>query len=240
MIEKLHLTRRNLVRALLLAGGMRPALLAVARSASAMSQAPIVPGVQEFTGDFRLNGIPARRGDLVKPGDIATTGSDSSAVIVIGKHAFMLRANSRVEFYPVYFEKEGMVSGVLKIAAGAMLSVFGNTSGTTITTPLAHLGIRGTACYVDSRPERTYACVCYGRADLISAPTGKLLERVATTHHESPRYIYPPGAPAPIQPAPVIDHRDAELRLLEALVHRTPPFDDDSSLMNGDNIYDDR
>ena len=228
MFEQLHLSRRALVRALLLAGAMKPGLLNVVRSAHALSQTPIVPGVQEFKGDFRLNGTPARRGDLVNPGDIATTGPNSSAIIIIGQHAFMLRANSRVEFYPVYFEKEGIVSGVLRVARGAMLSVFGNTSDTTITTPLANLGIRGTGCYVESRPERTYACVCYGSADLVSAPTGRFLETVTTTNHDSPRYVYPPGAPTLIATAPVIGHDDDELRLLESIVNRFAPFDDNN------------
>jgi len=220
------LTRRALVRAFLLAAGMKPVHLNVVRSANAMSQTPIVPGVQEFEGDFRLNGLPARRGQTVNPGDIATTGPASSAVIIIGQHAFMLRANTRIEFYPVHFEEAGgTVSGILKVATGAMLSVFGETSDTTITTPVAAVGIRGTGCYVDSRPERTYACVCYGRANLRSAPTGRLLETVTTTYHDEPRYIYPPGAPTSIETAPVIDHGDAELRLLESIVHRVPPFD---------------
>jgi len=232
MLEQLHLSRRALVWALLLAGGMKPGLLNIVRSAHGMSRTPIVPGVQEFKGDFRLNGIPARRGDLVKPGDIATTGPDSSAIIIIGQHAFMLRADSRVEFFPVYFEKEGAVSGVLNVVSGAMLSVFGETNNTTISTPHVNLGIRGTGCYVDSRPERTYACVCYGRADLISAPTGRLLETVASSYHEMPRYIYPPGARVLIAAAPVIDHGDAELRLLESIVHRTPPFDEDDNLQH--------
>jgi hypothetical protein len=231
MLEQLHISRRSLVRALLLAGGATSGLLNVVRSAGAMSQTPIVPGVQKFIGDFRLNGVAAGRGDLVKPGDIATTGPNSSAVIVIGRHAFMLRANSRVEFYSEYFEREGVISGALKVATGAMLAVFGSTDNTTISTPLATIGIRGTACYMDSRPNRTYACVCYGRADLSSATTGRLLETITSTKHDQPRYVYPDGAPKLIIKAPVIDHRDAELRLLEALVHRTPPFDDNDSLL---------
>jgi hypothetical protein len=205
---------------------MKAGLLNVVRSAHAFSQSPIVPGVQEYKGDFRLNGVPARRGDLVSPGDIASTGPDSSAIIIVGQHAFMLRANSRVEFFPVYFEKEGVVSGVLKVATGAMLSVFGHTQKTEITTPLATVGIRGTGCYIDSSPERTYVCVCYGRADLGSAPTGRFLETVETSSHDLPRFIYPSGAPKLIVSAPVIDHGDDELRLLESLVHRIPAFDE--------------
>lgn len=228
-LERLHLSRRALVRALLVAGGMAPAMLSVVRRAGAMSATPIVPGVQEFTGDFRLNGAPARRGQIVNQGDVATTGPASSASIVIGQHAFLLRENSRIEFFPVYFEQDGIVSGTLKVATGAMLSVFGVTRKTTVETPLAAFGIRGTGCYIDSRPERTYACLCYGRADLSSVPTGQVLERLETTHHDSPRYVYPPGGPVLIEPAPVIDHTDAELRMLESLVNRWPPFDENNN-----------
>lgn len=198
MFERLHVSRRGLLRALILAGAASPALLSSIGSSRAMSRRPIAPGVQEFTGEFRLNDRPARKGQVVNPGDIAVTGPNSSAIIIVGQHAFMLRADTTIEFYPVHFEKDGSVSGVLKIATGAVLSVFGKTDNTTIETPIALIGIRGTGCYVDARPERTYACVCYGRADLSSATTGNLLETVTTTRHDQPRFIYPPGAPAPI------------------------------------------
>jgi len=96
MLEHLHSFRRGLVRAFLLAGGMKSGLRNAVRSADAMSRPPIVPGVQDFTDDFCLNGLPARRGDLVKPGYIATTRPNGSARIIIGQHAFMLRADSKI------------------------------------------------------------------------------------------------------------------------------------------------
>jgi len=223
MIERIHVTRRGLVRAMLLAGGLTHAI----RSAGAISRRPIQAGVQKFQGDFKLNNRPARLGQIVNPGDMATTGHGSSAIIIIGQHAFMLRENTTIEFYPVHFENDdGVVSGVLKMVTGALLSVFGKPTDTEIQTSAVTIGIRGTGCYVDARPERTYACVCYGRADLTSAATGRLLETLNTTRHDQPRYIYPPGAPIVITPAPLIDHGDAELRLLESIVGRTPPFDD--------------
>lgn len=225
-LRRLHPTRRAFVKGLLLMGGMAPALMAVVRSASAFSERPITPGVQEFEGDFRINGTPAHRGQIIHPNDVATTGANSSAIVIVGQHAFLIRASSRIRFYPTYFVEDGRVSGVLQVATGAMLAVFGKNKSTTIETPLLQLGIRGTGCYVDSRPDRNYACVCYGRANLIAAPTGDLLETVTTTYHDEPRYIFPPGAPQRITPAPVIDHTDAELRLLESVVNRTPPFDD--------------
>jgi hypothetical protein len=105
-----------------------------------------------------------------------------------------------------------------------MLSVFGQTH-TDIVTPFATVGIRGTACYVEAYKDRTYACVCYGRGELSGTEDKKPLETVITTHHDSPRLIYPKGAATRIEVAKVVDHTDDELRLLEALVDRKPPFD---------------
>jgi hypothetical protein len=87
------------------------------------------------------------------------------------------------------------------------------------------VGIRGTACYVEAYKDRTYACVCYGRGELSGTEDKKPLETVITTHHDSPRLIYPKGAATRIEVAKVVDHTDDELRLLEALVNRKPPFD---------------
>ena len=49
-------------------------------------------------------------------------------------------------------------------------------------------------------------------------------ETVRTTHHEQPRYVMARGAPQMLMRAPVINHSDAELVLLESLVGRKPPF----------------
>ena len=106
--------------------------------------------------------------------------------------------------------------------------MFGRTDDTKITSPIATIGIRGTGCYIDVQKDRAYTCVCYGRADLISTPSGRVLETVDTSRHDEPRYVYPAGAPKLITSAPVIDHGDAELRLLESIVNRSPPFDDNN------------
>ena len=50
-------------------------------------------------------------------------------------------------------------------------------------------------------------------------------ETVRTTHHEQPRYIMPKGAPQMLMTAPVINHTDAELSMLESLVGRSVPFE---------------
>lgn len=225
-LRKFHPTRRRLIQALLLAGGATPAMLAMVRLAGANSDVPVIPGVQEFKGIFKINGRIPRIHQVVKPGDVVSTGRNGSGIIIIGQHAYMIRENAELEFYAEDFEitEEGQVSGLIRVASGAVLSVFGKTS-TRIETPFATIGIRGTACYVDVTPTRTYACVCYGKADLVGAGDNKLLETVKTTHHDSPRYIYKRGARKRIETAPVIDHTDIELRLLEKLVNRRPLFD---------------
>ena len=225
-LSKFHPSRRGLIRGVLMASGFAPALLAALGRATANSKVPVVPGVQELNGDVRINARSAAVGQPVHPGDLVATGSDGSCVIIIGEHVFLIRESSEIEFYEDYFE-EGLdtsLSGRIRILAGAMLSVFAKTD-TTIATQVATIGIRGTACYVSVEAERTYACVCYGRGDLSGAQDGLHLESVTTTYHDSPRYIYPLEARQRIEKAPMIDHKDDELRMLEALVNRRPPFD---------------
>lgn len=225
-LSKIHPTRRNLVRALLLGAGLTPFMWHMLGSAKGNSTVPVIPGFQKINGTVHLNGkIPALH-QPVMPGDVVNTGDKSSAIIIIGQHAYMMRENAEIEFYTEDFAQtpEGDISGVIKIISGAVLSVFGKTD-TKISTELVTIGIRGTACYVEVSPNRTYACVCYGKADLVGVADKRLLETVITAHHDAPRYIYAPGATNRIEVAPVINHKDAELRLLESLLNRKPPFD---------------
>lgn len=224
-LQEFHPSRRSLIRTLLIAGGFAPAMMYLLRTANANSKVPIIPGFQEINGDVRLNGKRPKLYKAVSPGDVVTTGIDGNAIVIIGQHAFMIRENAEIEFYVEDFEQspDGDVSGIIKIISGAVLLVFGKTN-TTISTPLASIGIRGTACYVDSAPDRTYACVCYGRGEL-GGSDGKHLETVKTKYHDSPRYIYKAGSEKRIEVAPVINHKDDELRLLEKLVNRKPAFD---------------
>lgn len=226
-LDAFHPTRRAMIRGLLLASGFAPAMLAVLARAGANSKLPVVPGVQELSGDVRINAAPAQLGQLVNPGDVVRTGADGGCVIIIGEHVYLIRERSEVEFFAEDFEQDesGAISGQIKILTGAMLSVFGRTR-TDFTTPFATIGIRGTACYIDSQAERTYICVCYGRGELGGAEDGKPLETVTTQHHDSPRYIYPKDAATRIEVAMAVNHTDDELRMLEALVNRKPPFDD--------------
>ena len=189
------------------------------RRALAMGGVP--PGVHQARGDVRINGKPAQKGMELKPGDVVTTGRDAELIVVVGKDAFLMRANSRVEYSG---DAAKLVVSGLRIVTGALLSVFEPGRHKTIRTATATIGIRGTGIYVEVETKRTYACTCYGVAILEPVDDPSAGETVRTKHHDAPRFIYAKGMPRMIEEAPVINHSDAELTLLEGLVGRTPPF----------------
>jgi hypothetical protein len=178
----------------------------------------IEKGVVRVGGDARVNGAPARQGMEVKPGDAVATAAGGEIVFVINRDAFLLRANSRVEV-------GSGAAQVLRIVTGALLSVYQPGQARTLRAQTATIGIRGTAVYVESAADKTYVCTCYGEAELVPEYDPAARETVRTTHHDEPRYIMAKGAPQMIMRAPVVNHTDAELVLLESLVGRNVPFD---------------
>jgi hypothetical protein len=201
------------------AGGTALALAGMRR---ALAQGAVAPGVARVRGDVRINGRPAQRGMEVKPGDVITTGRDAQLVVVVGRDAFLVRADSRIELSGD--AKRRLLSG-LRVVSGALLSVFEPGREKSIRTATAAIGIRGTGVYVEIEGSRTYVCTCYGESQLVPVDDASQAETVRTLHHDQPRYIYPKGMPRMIEKAPVVNHTDAELVLLESLVGRKVPFD---------------
>lgn len=183
----------------------------------ALAAGKIEKGVYRVRGDARINGAPAREGMDVKPGDAVTTASGGEIVFVINRDAFLLRANSRVEV-------GSGAADVFRIVTGALLSVYQPGQAKTLRAQTATIGIRGTAVYVESAADKTYVCTCYGEADLVPVDAPAARETVKTAHHDQPRYIMAKGAPQMITRAPVVNHTDAELVMLESLVGRNVPF----------------
>ena len=187
----------------------------------ALAAGKIEKGVYRVEGDARVNGAPAREGMDVKAGDVITTGADGELLFVIGKDAMLVRGNARVE---VAGRTGALVADGLRIVTGAVLSVFSPGARRMIRVRTATIGVRGTAVYAEAMVDRAYVCTCYGVAELAAADDSAIREVVRTEHHDQPRYLYPPGVATRIVPAPVINHTDAELILLESLVGREPPF----------------
>jgi len=197
---------------------------------AALGAGSVEKGVHRIRGDVRVNAAPAVEGMDVKAGDVVTTGAGSEAVFVTGKDAFLVRANSRVEAQGVL---GALVLSGLRVVTGAVLSVFTPGERKTLRTPTATIGVRGTAVYLEAEASRTYVCTCYGEADIESATDPAARETVRTTHHEQPRYVMAHGAPEMLMDAPVVNHTDAELALLEGLVGRRPPFMDEPGYRSG-------
>jgi hypothetical protein len=183
----------------------------------ALAQAAVAQGVRSVQGEVTVGGKPAARGTPVRPGDSVATGKGALAVFVIGQDAFLMRESSRAEF-----AGGEALAGVLRLFAGKLLGVFGPGGERNIVTSTATIGIRGTGCYFEAEPARTYFCLCYGTADVAAAGSDQRAS-YTTTHHESPRYIYGDGRSRAIVPANVVNHTDAELIMLEGLAGRSPP-----------------
>lgn len=190
------------------------------RNVLARGNDPQQQGMRKLSGDVRVNGQPAAVGTLVKPGDTVTTGKGAEAIYVVGQDAYLQRESSSISF----------AQNVLRVISGKLLSVFGR-GDKQINVPTATIGIRGTACYIETEGEgakaRTYFCLCYGTAEVTPTAAPAQKESITTRHHDKPQWIHNDAAmPRSMVAAGVINHSDLELEMLEALVGRVPPFAD--------------
>ncbi len=222
-LEKLENQRREfLVRALragFFAGGFGGMLLQAAHGAGKVPR-ELPPGksIYEVKGRATVDGTQANLDTQVSPNSLLETGRDSRLIFAVGKDAFILRSNSRLQL------SGNQLVNTLRLAAGAVLSVFGRSEHNIVTT-VASIGIRGTGVYVETDPERSYVCTCYGTADIQAATDASSREEITSLHHDDPRYVTAGGPLGQrIQPAPFINHTDTELMLIEELVGRVPPF----------------
>jgi hypothetical protein len=190
--------------------------IGILRSVWAAGAKLAAPGFYKIKGDVKLNGMPAREGMLVKPGDVVSTGPGSEAIYVINQDAYLQRDNSVVSI-----AGDVLQSG-LRILSGKLLSVFGQ-GNKRLETSTATIGIRGTGCYIESEANKVYFCLCYGMADIASINDQTLQTTIQTRHHDMPLYLYTSGQQMMV-PAAVVNHTDTELIMLENLVGRLPPF----------------
>lgn len=202
--------------------------IAMPASANIFGKVPrqVPPGKSIFnlTGDVRVNGALANEDTLIKADDTVETGARSQAIFVVGKDAFILHSNTKLKV-----AGNGLLLNNLRLFTGRMLSVFGkrgrDEGGLAVVTSTATIGIRGTGVYFESEPDLSYVCTCYGVTSLMSTSDPSSHEKIASQHHDAPRYIAADGAKGKrIRPAPMINHTDLELMLIEELVGRVPPF----------------
>jgi len=215
--------REVLVRALSAGMFVATGSAGILRPVHAMGKIPNVlePGksIYDMRGNVTVSGNPADENTQISGSDVVETGRRSHVVFVVGKDAFVLRSNSRLEL-----SGSGMIVNTLRLVTGKLLSVFGKTKH-TIKTPNATIGIRGTGVYTEAEPDQSYVCTCYGVVDLYADNDKNSTETITSQHHDAPRYILSNEASGRnIREAPFINHTDQELQVIESLVGREPPF----------------
>jgi len=194
-----------------MAAGAAGGLMAAIKQALAADPKSLKQGIARLSGDVAVNGKQAAEGMAVNPGDVVTTGPVGTSVYVIGDNAFLQRPNTRIDF------GDTAAATFMRVVTGALLSVFGKGKR-QITTTVATIGIRGTGCYIEADERKSYFCLCFGSVDL--SPVNGQTVSYSTTHHEKPLWI----EDGRTMPATVMNHTDAEVIMLEALVGRPSPF----------------
>jgi hypothetical protein len=216
--------RDFLVRALGLGVFSATSLTGLLNPAFAMGDIPakLPPGrsIYKLQGMVIIDGQRADIETQVKANSLVRTGSNSRIIFVVGGDAFILRSNSELQLGGENFVISGM-----RMVTGKLLSVFGKSSEPRrLSTLTATIGIRGTGIYVESDPEQSYVCTCYGHTLIASNEDLNIQQEVISKHHDQPLYILPGKGGKVIRPAPFINHTDVELALIEELVGRAPPF----------------
>lgn len=194
------------------------------------AELPLGQSIYSFEGKVTVDGTLITRSNMTKTvirtNSVVITGQSSWIMFAVGKDAHHLRENSHLAL-----ESTGIFEEAMRLLTGSVLSVFAKRKSTEtqfkMHTTTATVGIRGTAVYAESNStlNRSYVCTCYGEVDVSAIADPSISENIKSVHHDNPRYIYADSSQGDIiQPAPMKNHADVELSLIEAIVGRTVPF----------------
>jgi hypothetical protein len=180
--------------------------------------------VRELTGEVTLNDFPLARNSALQAGQTIRTGADGRVWFSIGADAYFLRPNSRMRL-------DGSKPGeplidFLRLVTGALGATFARGTRRTLIAPTATIGIRGTGVYLEASPDVAYFCTCFGTTEILTAPTGNMMESVAvTTENHQARMIHREAMGGMrILRAGFERHTNEEMVRLESLVGRPNPF----------------
>jgi hypothetical protein len=178
--------------------------------------------IYQLKGKVSVDGKIATLNTYIGPGSRIKTGSGSRVIFIVANDAFVLRSNSDL----LMESDDGLLIRGMRILSGKLLSVFGKREKThTITTVTADIGIRGTGIYVESEPDKSYVCTCYGHTRIVASADPNVSQDIISKYHDEPVYVLPAASGDKlIVSAPFINHTDTELALIEELVGRTTPF----------------
>jgi hypothetical protein len=220
--------RRLLIQALaagLLSAGPLGNLLAADIFGGRPRKLPPGQSIYRLKGSATVNDKEATSETRIAPGDTVRTGKDSELVFVVGDEAMLMRDDSHLVLAAEKASASPQQIAGLKLVKGRLLSVY--APGTKqLQTPAANIVIKGTGAYLESFPDETYFCTCYGLSEVTASDDPESRTTVAAKHHDRPLYILAGGESRgkSIRPAPFKNHSDQELEILETLVGRTPPW----------------
>ncbi|MBC8007116.1 MAG: hypothetical protein H7X76_03615 [Prolixibacteraceae bacterium] len=176
--------------------------------------------LHELDGDVMVNGRLASRANEIRALDVIKTGPSGRLVLIMGKDAFLIRANSEVE---ILGKPKAVLLTGLRMLTGALLGVFGKGATRRLLSATATAGIRGTGIYMEASPERTYFCTCYGTVEI--EDQHRMEKRLVVSGYHAANIIHAQLTDGKMmQKAEFVNHTDDELVMLEKMVGRVPPF----------------
>ncbi len=180
--------------------------------------------VHELVGTVTLNDFPLFRNGALQGGQTIRTGADGRVWFSIGADAYFLRPNSSLRL-DASRPKEPF-SDFLRLVTGALGATFARGMHRALIAPTATIGIRGTGIYLEASPDAAYFCTCFGSTEILTAPSGNMMESVAvTTENHQARMIYREAMSGMrIVRAGFERHTNEEIARLESLVGRPNPF----------------
>jgi hypothetical protein len=186
----------------------------------AVAQAPFGV-VHELVGDVTLNDVPLTRQSALQAGQTIRTGAGGRVWFSIGADAYFLRPNSRLRL-DASKPREPLID-FLRLVTGALGATFRPGSRRQLTAPTVTIGIRGTGVYLETAPDVTYFCACFGSTEILS-PSGRAVETVVGGNHQARLMHTDTTGAMRIAPAGMERHTNEEMARLEALVGRANPF----------------
>ncbi len=153
-------------------------------------------------------------------GALVIESDKEEARFKIGKDAFLLRPNSKIEL-----SHDGTFTKALTLLGGAVMGVFGG-GDKTINTKTFTAGIRGTGIYLhEYSHDIVYSCLCYGKGDYKSNDSGEILFSLDSIHHDKPvNVMKTANGKLEYTLSHMNNHNDDELRALEKMCGRAVPF----------------
>jgi len=173
-----------------------------------------LPDISSASGRYKVS-----TGDS---GVVDVKSLDEEVRFRVGKNAFMLRKNSQISI-----ATDNTAVTALRLITGGVMGVFAE-GRKSIKAKTFTAGIRGTGIYLEEQSASdVYCCLCYGVADFTAPDGSGQLMHLDSRHHDRPVTIgLSKNGKSELFDDKSVNHNDDELRVLEKMCGREPPFEE--------------